>query len=226
MIPIIFSTEMVQAILDGRKTQMRRVATSLECFDLQTCVGKHRYRTCPTICKIRPRYKVGDVLWVKEAWRFTGWPSMDQNDYWIQFKDGKDKRLDVDDDEYFDEDNHYRIECEYDLESAGWPSNEDGFYPPEGKTWEKDCPTRWRNPIFMPKVAARLFLRVTGVRCERLQEVTAEGAYNEGASCFYHGVPLIPSFIIMWNKNKSKDYLWESNPWVWVYELERTKDNE
>ena len=237
MKPIKFSTEeMVQAILDGRKTQMRRVIP----LEFQGCfvpdanlMCDNRYAECKDIgCNPKPRYKVGDVLWVKEAWRFIGWPSMDQNEYWVQFKDGKDKRLDVHDDEDFDEDHNYWIECGYDLEFAGWPSNEDGFYPPEGMDWDKDCPTRWHNARDMPKIAARIFLRVTGVRCERLQEITVSDAEKEGAVCVCitntkHGCTCpLGQFYNFWQHIYGKKHPWKSNPFVWVYEFERCDVNQ
>lgn len=85
---------------------------------------------------------------------------------------------------------------------------------PEG--WDQD--DRWRPSIHMPKKAARLFLRVTGVRVERLQEIDDAGVVAEGLEigCY---------FDELWNRTiKKRDlpaYGWDVNPWVWVIEFER-----
>lgn len=84
---------------------------------------------------------------------------------------------------------------------------------PEG--WDQD--DRWRPSIHMPKKAARLFLRVTGVRVERLQEIDDAGVVAEGLEigCY---------FDELWNRTiKKRDlpaYGWDANPWVWVIEFE------
>nr|WP_300184589.1 hypothetical protein [uncultured Agathobaculum sp.] len=104
---------------------------------------------------------------------------------------------------------------------------------------------RWRPSIHMPREAARIFLRVTSVRCERLQEITEEGAKAEGicgfflgmgetgysatpdAKSFYDGP--VGAFANLWDstmpkhlyKFKRYPFYWEDNPWVWVIEFER-----
>ena len=92
---------------------------------------------------------------------------------------------------------------------------------------------RWRPSIHMPKEAARIFLRVTGVKVERLQDITTEDAKSEGA--LHPGViPVntliqniagsIPqtNFSILWdNINAKRGYGWDANPWVWVIEFEQ-----
>ena len=76
----------------------------------------------------------------------------------------------------------------------------------------------------MPKEAARIFLRVTSVRAERLQEITAEQTTKEGVE------PSFPPFQIdefadIWNSTINRPdvdrYSWIANPWVWVIEFER-----
>lgn len=90
---------------------------------------------------------------------------------------------------------------------------------------------RWRPSIHMPKEAARLFLRVTGVRVERLREISGLHAKAEGCEGFVHINPLygcpetVHNFKKLWNSTiKPADlslYGWEANPWVWVIEFER-----
>lgn len=100
--------------------------------------------------------------------------------------------------------------------------------------------TRWRPSIHMPKVAARIFLRVTGVRLEHLQSITEEDAVKEGIFFCDEFVPgyhwgehkighvwdsARNAFLWgLWNStvpSSDRDiYGWEANPWVWVYEFE------
>ncbi len=95
-------------------------------------------------------------------------------------------------------------------------------YKPE---LEFDVPTiKWRPPIHMPKEAARLFLRVTDARVERLQVITEEQAEAEG--CTARGGNLaVDEFEAIWQSTiKSTEsilYGWEANPWVWVIEFEK-----
>ena len=96
----------------------------------------------------------------------------------------------------------------------------DAHYP-NGKDWY--WPGIWRPSIHMPKEAARLFLRVTAVRVERLREITCEQAYKEGCTN-----PI--RFDKLWNSTiKPADlplYGWDANPWVWVIEFERISREE
>lgn len=94
----------------------------------------------------------------------------------------------------------------------------------------------WKPSIHMPKEATRLFLKVTSVRAERLQDITDEGCYQEGISgtSFYDeaehiqiaGIGLNDSleraaFGLLWNSTVKEDkYSWEANPWVWVIGFE------
>ena len=108
----------------------------------------------------------------------------------------------------------------------------------------------WKPSIHMPKDAARLFLEVTDVRVERLQEITEEDAIAEGLACltkdngitYKYGIPdsdglpgnddhgwhweewcIAPrkAFNRLWDSINGKKHPWESNPYVWVYEFER-----
>lgn len=86
----------------------------------------------------------------------------------------------------------------------------------------------WYPSIHMPKEAARLFLRVTGVRCERLQEITSGQAVAEGIQSNLRSpseaADALIAFEALWNSTVRQDAMkrwgWNANPWVWVIEFE------
>ncbi len=88
----------------------------------------------------------------------------------------------------------------------------------------------WRPSIHMPKEAARIWLKVTNVRVERLQDITVEDALAEGMDKYIRlngeldENSIITSFIGIWNSTIKKSdldrYGWEANPYVWVIEFE------
>lgn len=97
----------------------------------------------------------------------------------------------------------------------------------------KEIEMKWKPSIRMPKGAARIWLNVTNVRVERLQEITEIGATKEG--CVYDveyalGNTAKGHFIEIWNstiKKSDRDrYGWNANPWVWVIEFEQCEKLE
>mgnify|MGYP000437052026 FL=1 len=210
--PILFnkqiSTEMVRAILDGRKSCTRRICKDANeytvpdmefynadrrTYAVHNFVDKEHMeqlstaeRTCP-IC-------TGDILYVRETWKEA-------------------------------------------------PK---GYYYYED--WQKDDiadVTKWKPSIHMPKEAARIWLKVTDVRVERLQEITDEQAKREGIQ--YDECPTgftwkqetdmhncyttpIGAMQALWNSTIRKSdidrYGWDANPWVWVIEFERCEKLE
>jgi len=124
-----------------------------------------------------------------------------------------------------------------------WSYNRDRYlykadYPEiEGFSW-----ARWHPSILMPRQAARIFLRVTDVRVERLQSITPKDAYSEGTGSLFfeeiaYGVKEYhcgvddeygiarEQFAFLWDSTIKKSdlplYGWDANPWVWVIEFER-----
>ena len=89
---------------------------------------------------------------------------------------------------------------------------------------------KWKPSIHMPRKASRLTLRVTGVRCERVQQITEESAKKEGAAPAFidefGNCPTTPrfknGFYKVWDGIYSN---WDENPWVWVIEFELIKSN-
>lgn len=212
ILPILFNTYMVRAILDGRKTLTRRkinidVANS---FDIDTdgsvygCQNKGGdFVDAEKMCMYQP----GDILYVRETWSE------------IKNKDGSHKRY------------VYRAS---DIFPFG---GEEGYI----------VKFRWHPSIHMPKAAARIWLKVTDVRVERLrdmseEQVKAEGVYfnhelmawtwkhkaNRRTCHAYIG--MYSAMKALWNstiKEKDKDkYGWNANPWVWVIEFERCNKPE
>ena len=203
--PILFNTEMVQAILDGRKTQTRRLLKPK--FRLDEA-GFHIITNTNTGEFVRVEYfdehgretrwmpqpfEAGDILWVRETFLrcFTN------------------KFL------YKADDSEGAIERAY--IQQGW---------------------NWLPSIHMPKEAARIFLRVKGVRVERLQAITLDDVHAEGIDeTFIRAVGAeniagkigfsAERFETLWDstiKPADRDrYGWNANPWVWVIEFERVE---
>lgn len=208
--PILFNTEMVRTILDGRKTVTRRVVKP------QPMIGSTIYpnidvagKVCAEIWGngavkyIKQPYHRGDILWVRETWAH------------VKFGRG----------EWHYE---YRANCEH------------------PKKWSNGSFAEWSPSIHMPREAARIWLRVTGVRVERLQEIDGNGLRAEGFD-----IPCLPNevedqfdkygatfdlvqakrrFSALWDstiKHADRDrYGWDANPWVWVIEFKKCEKPE
>ena len=199
MKPILFNTEMVRAILDGRKTVTRRIIklkysnTHIEwhkdkygkkLVEKQNNVEGETYGVKPdgthwqkllTMREITSPYKVGDILYVRETW------SVD-NHNWLYRADFSDT----------------------DLEKL------------------KNI-MRWGPSIHMPKKIARIFLRVVDVRVERVQDIDDDGVVAEGLEI---GAPFDELWNSTINKSDLDKYGWNANPWVWVIEFEKISREE
>jgi len=192
--PIIFSAQMVRAILEGRKTQTRRIIKPQprrinNAFD-GTWEWKekgHYYDDLTLVSEaLKPNCPyggVGDKLWVRETWRTL-----------IEFEDRKPSELNKDSPIEFVSDG--KIRYVYDT------------HPTFGKL---------RPSIFMPRWASRITLEITEIRVERLKEITPEDCIAEGISPDYTvkaGLPVL--FAILWDSlNAKRGYPWDGNWWVW-----------
>jgi hypothetical protein len=194
--PIIFSAPMVRALLDGRKTQTRRVLGNSgpgrgrsNIFSAQ--IGwSDSYVLDPGNANWRERdtpYAPGDRLWVREAWRFDAeWDDCPPREF-----DGADAI-------------HYEADGETRLHLWGNPFT----------------PGRLRPPIHMPRWASRLTLLVTDVRVQRLQEISSADAIAEGCPPYANSATIdcdTPNprddFKRLWNGIHGPD-AWDANPWV------------
>ena len=182
--PILFNTEMVRAILDGRKSCTRRVvkfpvnrytnnvplADKVVLQELRCDKANFLEKPFFSFGMNLP-YQPGDILYVRETWKKA------PNGY------------------YYYED---------------WQKNDIADI------------TKWKPSIHMPKEAARIWLKVTDVRVERLQDMTDDDAEAEG--CFDYTSTAL-GFPDVWDSTIKKSdldrYSWDANPWVWVIEFER-----
>lgn len=225
--PILFNTEMVRAILDGRKTCTRRLVRFLSGENPQWTGyirdGLMLYNGKNEPCVRKAPYQPGDVLYIRETW------TEECEKYYY--------RADYDSD--------YLDPCE--TLSGGYPASCRNHPGCDG-CMATSTRIHWRPSIHMPKEAARIWLNVTDVKVERLQEmkpvdVIKEGAYPDcwdclntyeesGSQCCYgteeqcsqcDGVMM--EWEKLWNSTIKKTdidrYGWDANPWVWVIEFER-----
>lgn len=213
--PILFNTEMVLAILDGRKTCTRRICKDANEYTVpdmefynadKRTYAVHNFadkeqmeqlstaeRTCP-ICP-------GDILYVRETWEHFDCCCCEGDEHGNCYREPQQSALNK--------------SC--------------GCYMYRA-TDEIYGDARWHPSIHMPKEAARIWLKVTDVRVERLQEITPQGAWKEGARCScLHPVPDCAgnktAFVNIWNSTIKKAdldrYGWDANPYVWVISFER-----
>lgn len=197
--PILFSTPMVQAILRGEKTQTRRkikhkniieeIRPVMKCIENENDWNKYILTDeFGEDFLIKPKYKVGDILWVRETFQILP-PNM--------------------------------VFYKADLENKNTGD--------------------WKPSIFMPKSACRLFLKLKDIRVERLNNISESDSLQEGIQPFtkdnnlfkygldgweWQSMPKYArdAYKTLWQKiNGEKS--WEENPFVWVYEFERTDES-
>ncbi|GHT90145.1 hypothetical protein FACS1894137_19510 [Spirochaetia bacterium] len=83
--------------------------------------------------------------------------------------------------------------------------------------------SRWKSPLYMPRVASRFLLEVKSIKVERLQDISEEDARAEGGGGIEPGEVFF-NFGNLWDSiNAKRGYSWEMNPWVYVIEFMRVK---
>lgn len=235
--PILFNTEMVRAIIEGKKSCTRRLPSKniedryFRYKEWADSVYKPGFEQLSerAFYTQYPPYHPGDILYVRETWCMYG----DLNDA-DQVIDGTEKY-------------YYRADGEN-------PTPYNYFLVQRhGYDEHRDFPV-WRPSIHMPKEAARIWLKVTEVRVERLQEITEDETFEEGLDftppclrltgenyCDIDG-PCISKIKycdisagelfgeVIWNETIKKSdldrYGWDANPWVWVIKFERCEKPE
>ena len=231
MKPILFNTEMVRAILEGRKTVTRRVVKPQpEERHIPGESGCYTYRSIPCgldgLTNFAP-YRPGDILYVRETWRIWKAHRYDA-DVYIEYKAGKDGVA-----------NGTVLQFPFGCTDSPNRDTYDRFI----KKW--GVGEKWRPSIHMPREAARIFLRVTDVQVERLQDITNEQARKEGCAdrddfskvwndCYATPRPVKDGNGII---SHYESYPWENiqetrtyrgkpwyvigNPYLWVIQFER-----
>ncbi len=228
--PILFNTEMVRAILDGRKTCTRRLVKPqpdekhtypldivTDCTEKKEvgCFGFGIDEYGGYVQYARPQCQPCDILYVRETWEHFECCCCEGDEHGNCYREPQQSALNK--------------SC--------------GCYMYRA-TDEIYGDARWHPSIHMPKEAARIWLKVTDVRVERLQDITEEQACMEGTdpwdeACYENngwyptfsdpdsgGDPnMIDGFHKLWNSTIKKSdidrYGWDANPWVWVIEFER-----
>ncbi|MBK5202119.1 MAG: hypothetical protein JJE45_00155 [Prolixibacteraceae bacterium] len=220
--PILFSTPMVQAILDGRKTQTRRI---IKIHDLIEKPDRFRYKGNSSEFDI-PRlaipyddrlyhswelvnsnacswviysHKSGDILWVRETHYAYG--------HWTRISTTLMNSV--------KKEHHFH---DLTLSEKKVYMYEDN--PPETILKRWGLGYHKRPSIFMPKEACRIKLEITGIRVERVQDISNKDALDEGIDM--NKTPCIEptnAFAILWDSINLKRASWNSNPWVWVIEF-------
>ena len=219
VLPILFNTDMVRAILDGRKTVTRRLIKVPPYYphfyklhdNADGAITGTRNRLYAGFYKDDQIFYIdggkhvdavyyqapcepGDILYVRETWCKT---------------------------DCFGACNGYVYRSEK-ADTLKILEETTGFIP------------KWHPSIHMPKEAARIWLKVKDVRVERLQEITIDDIRNEGlTSMSVHAGDMeiaLEEWKILWNstiKNSDLDrYGWDASPWVWVIEFERCEKPE
>ena len=206
--PILFNTEMVRAILDGRKTCTRRIIKAEKVDNVLNSPARKSNPDIPDAqfikCLVDMKYEPGDILYVRETWG----EGYEEGTYIYR---ADDKLADL-------------------------------------QTFKEASKIIYHPSIHMPKEAARIWLKVTDVRVERLKDMTNNDALKEGAEgvkCNHAGLgvfgctdcmntgslePPLLEFIGIWNSTVKKSdldrYGWDASPWVWVIEFERCEKPE
>jgi hypothetical protein len=233
--PILFSGEMVKAILEGRKTQTRRVIDPQPSNDLKWAgwvmsVASNKDKNLGAACwtdefplstkehYAKCRYgKSGDRLWVRET-------------YVLEYCD-----LELGEPEIPTDRPHFHHPGgtnEFDEEYYEFPHYRATDPTPELMYEDRDEPTcKWRPSIFMPRWASRILLDVVNVRVERLQAITREDCMAEGVRPSVDGNArdwrldedgAHRTYRQLWDQlNKARGFGWDMNPWVWVIEFKR-----
>lgn len=190
--PILFSGEMVRAIIEDRKTQTRRAIKGMALDWLATDMFTPRFVAEDSgLC---PYGYPGDRLWVRETWGVGTRP-----DPYAGWVDGFEYRAD----EAYLEDGDYLP-----------------IYLNDEFDFSEYTPGKWRPSIHMPRAASRILLEVTGIRVERLKDITAADCVCEGIAFENDALTTYNKFRRLWQSINSPES-WESNPWVWVIEFKK-----
>lgn len=213
--PIIFSSEMVRQILAGNKTQTRRVIKPQPSGGwlvppLGVIDGNYASNGCRSDlkCPYVDQSNRGR-LWVRETFYVDHWSFV-----------SRERLAEAPPEGDWQDFTYYRVDGECCQQI------------PECQCADVGKP-KWRSPIHMPRWASRITLEITGVRVERLQNISEADAKAEGIEypsrfaingvCYpaTQSKSYINTFSELWDKINGKKHPWASNPFVWVIEFKR-----
>lgn len=236
--PILFSSTMVRAILDGTKTMTRRVIKPQP--DLSILKESYRdlefeFRRMPVLgpthvpsewgfcakydkpnCVPIHGYKcpygtIGDRLWVRETWQYTDWT--EDGEPYIRYAADKETMLRTPDDGWTEE-------CEYIWAHLSARAN----YDKDRRAADR----RWRPSIYMPRWASRITLEITDIRAEQVRDISAQDCIAEGMHFSLNQDPCDMAdqarnaFHALWDSiNAKRGFGWDVNPWVWAISFRR-----
>lgn len=204
-VPMLFSTPMVEAILNGTKTETRRIVTENPDYFINCdhgkaiSIGLSGSGQFFGIVKdgqektIKPKVNVNDIIWVRETFQITTFLHPSDENYGYIYKASEN-----------------------------------------GRNWENNEPFwKWKPSLFMPKAACRIFLKCVSVHAERLQDIDEQSAINEGieivplSNIYYKDYcgtgyfqKAVNSYYSLWQKINGKNSHKE-NSFVWVYKFQR-----
>lgn len=221
--PIIFNAEMVRAVLDGRKTQTRRIIQERHLYSggrtpgnwpVHMPEGEEGEKARLWAESNSPFGAVGDRLWVKETWSVVS-HAFDNDGLMIDYVPDRPAKA-VHEKPF----------------GRGYYSGHAIYAADGGFTWGDDdgCVdgrSCWKPSIHMPRWASRITLEITGIRVERLNSMTERDAIAEGCIGGHNSIPgyhysATPHehFHHVWQSIYGADS-WQANPWVWVVEFNR-----
>lgn len=207
VLPILFNTEMVRANLDGRKTCTRRICKDANEYTVPDMDFYNADRRTYAVHNYADKEHIEQLSTAERTCPICPGDILYVRETWCA--------LPVNEAGHIRGHSVYYYKADGDLRPEGW----------RGK---------WEPSIHMPKEAARIWLKVTDVRVERLHEITSEQISREGVEVEYphvlNGEEKRYAFSTLWNSTIKKSdldqYRWDANPWVWVIEFERCEKPE
>jgi hypothetical protein len=215
--PIIFTTESVQAIMEGRKTQTRRV------INPQPPEGFHHN---------------GRILWKSLGPKPPAGPAGFRFGTAGEEEDARRQGLAQDGKRYYGQGCPYGRAGDWLWCKETWSISGNGVFYRADTAQPETVKYAWKSPLYMRRKDSRLLLEVVGIRVERLHDISEGDAKAEGAELCgpgngegLHG-PCVAElyrwgFRNLWNSVNAKlRFPWNANPWLWVVEFKRIADRE
>ncbi|HBZ3404375.1 TPA: hypothetical protein MG645_01355 [Klebsiella pneumoniae] len=230
---MIFNGEMVRAILDGRKTQTRRIMAPQPADDIERGIfpnpevigwkSSRRHKHGSTTAHFCHYGKPGDRIWVRETWGVVSHAFSDDG---LMIDWVPDRPATAIHEMPFGN-GYYSGYAIYAADGDFTWGDDDGY---------EDGRSCWKPSIHMPRAASRILLEITDVRVERLNAISEEDARAEGiidGGCLNCGEPepcgcanpepdATDAFAYLWQSIYGQEN-WNADPWVWVIEFKRVE---